>query len=183
MTSLVPQGTLFDDGHVELPAPAVSPAAPDERPAGERVQQEGHEHEQCRVGQHGRPPADAQDLVDAEMQQRQDNCRRKRGQDRPGEDEPEEQAHSPRVEITTDPPDAENLDLNGGENVTLTANATDVDGDITAIEWDVDQDGEYERSGETITMQLNYCGSLEVSVRVTDNDGMTTTESVTLTTA
>lgn len=99
------------------------------------------------------------------------------------EDEPDEQAHSPRVEITTDPPDAEDLDLDAGENVTLAANATDVDGNVTSIEWDVDEDGEFERTGETITMLLNYCGSLEVSVRVTDDDGMTTTESVTLTTA
>ena len=60
-------GSLLDDGHVEFPVPAVSPAAPDECPADKSVEYEGHEHEQRRVGQHGCPSADAQDLVDGEV--------------------------------------------------------------------------------------------------------------------
>lgn len=99
------------------------------------------------------------------------------------EDQPEERPRPPLVELTTDPTDAEDQDLDAGQNVTLTANATDLDGTVTAIEWDVDEDGEYDRSGETITLQLNYCGSLEVTVRVTDDDGLSTTESVGLGTA
>ncbi|MDS0278289.1 PQQ-like beta-propeller repeat protein [Halomicroarcula sp. S1AR25-4] len=88
----------------------------------------------------------------------------------------------PFVSIETDPANAGDRDLDAGTNVTLTADASDPDGDVTTIEWDGDEDGEFEQSGESITVPLNYCGTLTVTVRVTDDSGETAVESVELTT-
>lgn len=78
--------SLLDNRHVEFPAHAVSPAAPDEGPSGQHIRSKRYRHEQCRVGQHGRPPSDAQDLVYREVPHRQDCRRRERCQDRKRED-------------------------------------------------------------------------------------------------
>lgn len=88
----------------------------------------------------------------------------------------------PDVTITTDPPNAGERDLDAGSNVTLTADASDPDGNVTTIEWDVDADDEFEREGASVTVQLTFCGSMTVTVHVTDDEGETTFESVTLST-
>ncbi|GGN93249.1 PQQ-binding-like beta-propeller repeat protein [Haloarcula pellucida] len=89
---------------------------------------------------------------------------------------------APSVTLASDPPNAEDQNLPGGYNVTLTANASDTDGTVTAIEWDVDADGEFEQSGESVTIPLDYCGALTVTVRVTDDDGNVATDRIVLST-
>ena len=94
MTTIVVQGItnaplelLLEDRHIELPMPAVLSATPNERLTGQCIPNEGHEDEYRRIGQHGRPPADAQDLVDGEVQHCEEYYRREWGQDCTGEDE------------------------------------------------------------------------------------------------
>lgn len=91
-------------------------------------------------------------------------------------------SYPPEVTLSTDPPDAEEQDLAAGTTVRLTANASDPDGNVTAIEWDVGGDGEYERSGEQITLSLDFCGSIPVELRVTDDSGEITTRTIELST-
>ncbi|GGN93245.1 PQQ-binding-like beta-propeller repeat protein [Haloarcula pellucida] len=90
--------------------------------------------------------------------------------------------YEPTLTVTTTPPDAEHRDLDAGTNVTLTANASDPDGTVAAIEWDLGNTGTVDRSGEHITVPLDYCGTLVVRVRVTDDSGETVSEWIRLST-
>jgi len=75
----------------------------------------------------------------------------------------------------------------GGVPLTVSFNATlsfDVDGEIAKFEWDFEGDGVYELdTGTTPTAQHTYeqMGSFAATVRVTDNDGATAEDSVTIT--
>lgn len=59
--------------------------------------------------------------------------------------------------------------------VTLNASASTDDGEIVSYEWDVDSDGEYERSGTTIEVRTpdGSGAATDVALRVTDDDGET----------
>ncbi|NEU58466.1 PKD domain-containing protein [Halorussus sp. MSC15.2] len=69
-------------------------------------------------------------------------------------------------------------------SVTLSAtDAFDVDGNVVTHEWDLDTDGDYEATGESISTEFNQTGTANVTLRVTDDDGVTntTTQSVVVT--
>lgn len=62
------------------------------------------------------------------------------------------------------------------ETVTLDASASsDVDGSISAYQWDLDNDGNIEATGETVTHTFDSNGSYTVSLTVVDNDGASAT--------
>lgn len=48
--------------------------------------------------------------------------------------------------------------------------SSDPDGDELSFEWDIDADGDYERSGDTTTMNLQNSGTYPVALKVTDGD-------------
>lgn len=48
--------------------------------------------------------------------------------------------------------------------------SSDSDGEIVTYEWDVDDDGEYEKSGKTIEITVPACETITVNVRVMDDD-------------
>jgi hypothetical protein len=82
----------------------------------------------------------------------------------------------------TDPPSAAfsvNVsDPRVNEPVRLDAtNSTDSDGTIVSHDWDLDGDGIYEASGETVTTNFSTPGTVTVSLRVTDDDGVSDTAS------
>ncbi len=60
-----------------------------------------------------------------------------------------------------------------GRSVTLAGAAEDVpaDTDILTYEWDVDGDGTYELTGQTVVTAWNTAGVYTVALRVTDDDG------------
>jgi len=90
---------------------------------------------------------------------------------------------APTPAIETTPDDAASRTLDGGTTVTLDGSASSyADGEIESYEWDVDGDGEFERSGETADVTLDFCGSVAPTLRVTTDDGETATTSVTLST-
>lgn len=69
------------------------------------------------------------------------------------------------------------------ENVNFDASASsDADGSIAGYEWDFDNDGVFEGSGETPTLTGGYAttGDKIVTLRVTDNDGLTDTDTMTV---
>jgi PKD repeat protein len=72
------------------------------------------------------------------------------------------------VEIVPSPPAV-------GESVTITVEASDSDGDIAGYRLDVDGDGTYERGSNETEHTFEEAGEHEVIVRVTDDDGGTTT--------
>jgi hypothetical protein len=89
---------------------------------------------------------------------------------------------APTARIETDPEDAESLDLDRGQCVTLDGSASsDPDGEIVDYDWST-VDGNFSQFGETTVFETDYCGSQTVELRVTDDDGLTDTASVTLTT-
>jgi PKD repeat protein len=53
--------------------------------------------------------------------------------------------------------------------------SSDSDGSIILYEWDFDTDGTYDASGVTITHAYSTPGTYTVTLRVTDNDGLTDT--------
>ena len=62
-----------------------------------------------------------------------------------------------------------------GANVTFTATASDPDGTIAAIDWDIDGDGQFDDgTGAVVTRSFSTSGSRIVSVRATDNAGVAT---------
>jgi hypothetical protein len=76
---------------------------------------------------------------------------------------------------------ASSQSLNTGESVTFDANeSSDADGTVVSYEWDVDGDGTFERTGETVVHAFETGGSQAVTVRVTDDDGATDTATATV---
>ncbi|MFB6167016.1 MAG: PKD domain-containing protein [Candidatus Nanohaloarchaea archaeon] len=69
------------------------------------------------------------------------------------------------------------------EQVTFDASgSSDPDGSIQTYEWDWTSDGSYEGSGETATHTYDTYGTYDVTLNVTDNYGVSTTVTKTLTT-
>lgn len=67
-----------------------------------------------------------------------------------------------------------------GEKVTFDAeSSTDLDGEITAYEWDVDGDGTFETTGSRISHTYSTTGEYQVRLRVTDDAGQTATSRLT----
>jgi len=57
------------------------------------------------------------------------------------------------------------------ESITFDATAsTDADGTVETVEWDFDRDGEYERTGTTVSARFESPGSRTVGVRAVDDD-------------
>ena len=62
-----------------------------------------------------------------------------------------------------------------GAAVTFTATASDPDGTVAAIDWDIDGDGQFDDgTGAVVTRSFAISGSRIVSVRATDNAGVAT---------
>ena len=62
-----------------------------------------------------------------------------------------------------------------GTSVTFTATASDPDGTVAAIDWDIDGDGQFnDGTGAVVTRSFGAPGSRIVSVRATDNAGVAT---------
>jgi hypothetical protein len=62
-----------------------------------------------------------------------------------------------------------------GAPVTFTATASDPDGTVAAIDWDIDGDGRFDNgTGAVVTRTFGTSGSRVVSVRATDNAGVAT---------
>jgi PKD repeat protein len=62
-----------------------------------------------------------------------------------------------------------------GANVTFTATASDPDGTVAAIQWDLDDDGQFDDgAGAVATWRFSTPGSRIVAVRATDNVGLAT---------
>jgi hypothetical protein len=82
------------------------------------------------------------------------------------------------------------VDANGpypvdeGSTATLTAIGSDPDGDALAYAWDLDNDGEFETPGQSITFSAEESdgpGSRIVAVQVTDPGGLSATDQATVT--
>ena len=72
-------------------------------------------------------------------------------------------------------------DIDTATDVELDASAaTDPDGSISAYRWDLDGDGSFDRTGETVTHRFETVGDVEVTLEVADDRGGTTTESRTV---
>ncbi|WP_276246342.1 PQQ-binding-like beta-propeller repeat protein [Haladaptatus sp. YSMS36] len=99
------------------------------------------------------------------------------------DDTPYQETAPVEAVITTDPENAENLDFDSGAVVTLSGSeSSSPNGEIVSYEWDIDGDGNYEETGESIDVELDYCGILEVTLRVTDETEVTQTTSISLST-
>ncbi|WP_332898024.1 outer membrane protein assembly factor BamB family protein [Haladaptatus sp. CMSO5] len=80
-------------------------------------------------------------------------------------------------------PDLDSTDFDEGDSVTLDASGSvDPNGEIVKFEWDTTGDGEFNRSGPKIEMDLSYCGYQDVTVRTTDNDGDSFTKTIRIST-
>ncbi|MCP4386651.1 MAG: hypothetical protein GY802_00015, partial [Gammaproteobacteria bacterium] len=94
--------------------------------------------------------------------------------------------------VANGPPTADSggpYTISEGGTLTLDASASsDADGSITAWDWDIGDNGSFEKSGETISYNwadlnsagVNDDGSFDVALRVTDNNGATDTQVFTL---
>ncbi|WP_161973229.1 PKD domain-containing protein [Halostella litorea] len=63
----------------------------------------------------------------------------------------------------------------GGDVTFDASNSTDSDGSVVSYEWDFDGDGNYEKTGESVTHSFTTNGTTTVSLRVTDDGGTTNT--------
>lgn len=59
--------------------------------------------------------------------------------------------------------------------------SSDSDGTVSSYEWDFDNDGTYEKTGSTTTYSYSSSGDKVVTLRVTDDDGLTDTSQQTVT--
>ncbi|MFC4449324.1 PKD domain-containing protein [Halorussus aquaticus] len=90
------------------------------------------------------------------------------------------------VSVTNDAPtaafDYSPSDPVPDESITFdAASSSDADGTIEEYEWDFDGDGYYEYYGSQNSFTYDTAGSYTVTLRVTDNGGMTTKETKTVT--
>ncbi|SHG93917.1 PKD domain-containing protein [Halobaculum gomorrense] len=60
------------------------------------------------------------------------------------------------------------------------SDASDADGSIVGYAWDLDGDGDYDATGETVVHSYDNSGEYPVSLRVTDDDGATAVASTTV---
>ncbi len=101
-----------------------------------------------------------------------------------GDDGGEEKNEPPVARIQTSPENTTDGSLERGDTVTLDASASkDGDGDIAEYMWDIDGDGSFEKSGESVELSLSDCGKYRVMLQVTDDKGETATDEVVLSTA
>jgi PKD repeat protein len=63
-----------------------------------------------------------------------------------------------------------------GEAITFTVAITDVPADSHLVAWDLDDNGTYETSGQSVTRTYASAGTYQVRVRVTDDDGGAATD-------
>lgn len=61
------------------------------------------------------------------------------------------------------------------EQTIFEASASDSDGTIAAYDWDLDDDGEFEKSGQRVEYSFQIPGQQTVTLEVTDDDGLATT--------
>ncbi|HLE48710.1 MAG TPA: PKD domain-containing protein [Patescibacteria group bacterium] len=69
--------------------------------------------------------------------------------------------------------------VNEGDSVDLTANGSDPDNDTLSYTWDLDNNGTFETSGQTVSfsaVNLDGPGISNVAVKVTDGGGLTATD-------
>ncbi|MCO8252714.1 PQQ-binding-like beta-propeller repeat protein [Haladaptatus sp. AB618] len=65
-------------------------------------------------------------------------------------------------------PDLDSCTLEAGDEVTLDgSNSTDDDG-VVSYKWDTDGDGTFDATGETVTVTVPRCGSVKVTLEVSD---------------
>jgi hypothetical protein len=58
-----------------------------------------------------------------------------------------------------------------GKPVTLTGTGVDVPADVLTYEWDLDGDGDYNDSGQSVNATWGVAGDYQVTARITDDDG------------
>jgi PKD repeat protein len=78
----------------------------------------------------------------------------------------------------------QDVSISPGGTVQFSGAGTDEDGIITKYEWDFDGDGVYEWSSNEnglTTFIFNNAGTYTATLRVTDNEGNTATDSLTVT--
>lgn len=82
---------------------------------------------------------------------------------------------TPAIDAPTSPEAGTTVTLSGTDSY-------DFDGPITSYEWDVDGDGTFEKTGESIDYAFDTVGEQRVTLRVTDDTGVTneTTETLTV---
>jgi outer membrane protein assembly factor BamB len=85
-------------------------------------------------------------------------------------------ATPPSVTVT-----ASNTTVGLNETVQFEANATDPDGNVTAVEWDLDGDGTVDATGTNVSTSYANAGRYTVTATVTDDNGLTANASVTVT--
>lgn len=91
--------------------------------------------------------------------------------------EQQENAQPPTAELALSTPEPTT-----GESVRFdAAPATGPDGEIVRFAWDVDSDGTYEKSGESVSHTYDTAGEREITLRVEDEHGNTDTESTVVT--
>lgn len=76
--------------------------------------------------------------------------------------------------------------VNEGSSVTVTASGTDPEGGSLQYAWDLDNDGTFETAGQTATFSaaaIDGPATRTIAVRVTDDGGLTATDTVTVTIA
>jgi len=87
------------------------------------------------------------------------------------------EVNEPPTASATASPDPASL----GETITLDGTGSTDDGTISTYEWDTDNDGTYEVTGDTTTVSESSPGDYTYTLKVTDDDGGTDTDSVTVT--
>lgn len=91
----------------------------------------------------------------------------------------EDDGARPSVTITTNTTDPSET-FGENETVRLTADASVTGGELASREWDVDDDGTFERNGTSITVTLEQCEERDITAKVTTSRNETAEETVTI---
>ncbi|WP_231185541.1 PQQ-binding-like beta-propeller repeat protein [Haladaptatus sp. DYF46] len=97
------------------------------------------------------------------------------GADDGSDDDSDDKSPEACIEAT---PSLDSRDLEAGDTVHLETCSTCYTDEGPTHEWDTDGDGDYDETGHSVDVAVPRCGSLKVTLRVTDADGDSDTERV-----
>ncbi|XVH31322.1 hypothetical protein ACNS7O_13140 [Haloferacaceae archaeon DSL9] len=86
----------------------------------------------------------------------------------------------PTAVITTSPANAAGTVHDEGASVRLCATDSHADAGVSVYNWDTNGDGSYDATGSSVSVDLDFCGSVEVTLCVSDENGAMDSASVTL---
>ncbi|WP_306054419.1 PKD domain-containing protein [Natronococcus wangiae] len=176
-------GELVEDELFPSGVPEEPTEGPVEEPEEEPEEEEPEESEDPEEEEPEQPEEEPEESEEEEPEESEEEEPEESEEEEPEESEDDDQARRPVADIETIPADENEESPEDGKTVTLDAsNSCVVGGEIDSYEWDINDDGHFDHTGETIDVTVCADGAHLVTLRVTSESGRTAVAEVELST-